>query len=692
MVRARFTRTIFPFFIAVLLVLTAPSLWAQSTKKYWVYFTDKGKSSHLPKTSADIVDKVKDFVGARALARRAKVLSPSQLVDESDLPVAEEYLVAVENAGGILQQKSRWLNAASFFLNEEQRSRVAQFPFVRTIAPVVVVKGRTERQFSIDKSDRDSPKGGDYGASRQQLEMIGVPALHSLGITAYGVRIGMLDSGFRWKTHEALQSRNVIAEYDFISKDSETGNQEGDPAGQDAHGTATMSVLGGYKNGALIGPAYGAEFVLAKTEYIPSETQIEEDNWAAGLEWLEGMGADVVSSSLGYNIFDDGSGYRWENGDFDGRTSVTARAALRAARLGVVLCDAMGNERNGNGTIGTLLTPADADSIISVGAVNFDNQLAGFSSTGPTNDGRIKPDLVAPGVGIYHATTSGASSYSYSQGTSMSTPLAAGCAALLLSLRPELTPIQVRDILRGTALPADSARFPTRPNNFVGWGLVNVLEAALAVGPILSNKPMITVEDSITSLSIFTVSKFGIHPLRVILHIKKPTDRMFSALLMSLDSSVLFPTSGKYTVRIPPEPAGTRLECFITVEDSVGQRYQSPPPSKNTVWQFNYGDTEIHLPPQRPETFTLFQNYPNPFNNGTNILFELRAPTNVEVTIFTLAGQKIRRLFHGNAAIGTTLLQWDGSDERGFPVPSGVYVCRFQSPLGITAKKMLLIR
>jgi len=117
----------------------------------------------------------------------------------------------------------------------------------------------------------------------------------------------------------------------------------------------------------------------------------------------------------------------------------------------------MGNEWNGDGIVGTMTTPADADSVISVGAVNFDGRLAIFSSTGPTNDGRIKPDVVAPGVNIYHARVPGPDTYGYSQGTSLATPLTAGAAALLLSVRPELTPVEVRDALRSTAAPIDTA-------------------------------------------------------------------------------------------------------------------------------------------------------------------------------------------------------------------------------------------
>jgi serine protease AprX len=668
-------------------------LSAQPARKYWVFFSDKGASSRSFKSSAEILENVKEYISDKALQRRAKVLPPTHLVDEADLPVADEYLSTMESIGGVVQQTSRWLNAASFFLTQQQIERGVQLSFVKNIIPVVVLHG-TKEQVVLEKKNARRPfSEKDYGQSRQQLEMIGVPFLHALGITAYGIRIGMLDSGFRWKVHEALRTRNVIAEHDFVSGDGETGNEPSDPAGQDEHGTATLSVVGGYQPGKLFGPAFDAEFVLAKTEYVPvTDYRWEEDNWVAGLEWMEGLGVDVVSSSLGYNTFVDSTSYRWANGDFDGRTAVSSIAAARAAKLGVVVCDAMGNEGNGDGVQGTMLAPADADSIISVGAVNFVGRLPSFSSTGPTNDGRIKPDLVAPGVGIYHASTLSSSSYGFSQGTSMATPLVAGCAALLLSIRPELTPLQVRDILRTTAQPVDTANYPARPNNFVGWGLVNATEAAFSLGPIFSNKPLISVNGTSTSISIYVLSNSGINPARVIFHLKKPSQSSFNELTMRLDSAVQYPTSGKYIVQIPPEPIGTDLECYISVEDSAGQSYQSPPPSKGVLWQFKSGIPVIGLLPERPLFFTLFQNYPNPFNNETKIRFELRISAIIDVTVFNLLGQSIRQLYHGSANVGTTILSWDGNDEKGVPAPSGVYVCRLKSSLGLSAKKMLLLR
>ncbi len=204
------------------------------------------------------------------------------------------------------------------------------------------------------------------------------------------------------------------------------------------------------------------------------EIPYEEDLWVAGLEWEERLGADIVSSSLGYNNW-----YTYAN--MDGQTATTTKAAKVAARKGVLVVNAMGNEGNYQDarthTTGTMIAPADADSIVSVGAVDSGLRIASFSSTGPTADGRVKPEVVAQGVSDY--VVSGTSGYQVGSGTSFSTPLTAGVAALVLSAHPTLTPMQVRDRLTSTAraLYDSSNGIVSQPNNFFGWGILDALKA-----------------------------------------------------------------------------------------------------------------------------------------------------------------------------------------------------------------------
>ena len=473
-------------FVALWLTLLVSALsvsaFAQQTQRYWITLRDRGPHADLSKLSAQALG-----ISDHALWRRAKVLPADKLIDELDLPVHQAYLDHLRASGITIRSTSRWFNAVSAELTPSQQSTVSSLSFVASVGPVAVFI-RREPQIISSGATLSLSKGASttdltYGPSLAQLTNIKVVDVHALGINGAGVIIGMLDDGFNYHTvHPALKNIKVIAEYDFVQRDSNTSIAPAEFAGQGDHGETTLSVLGGFFNGQLIGVAYGASFILAKTEDISSgnsaDFRVEEDNYVAGLEWEERLGAEVVSSSLGYNVFSDGPSYSYQ--DMNGKTATTTKAARIAASKGVLLVTAMGNEGNyqsGMKNTGTLIAPADADSVVSVGAVWSDGSIASFSSTGPTSDGRIKPEVVAQGVSVY--VGSGTGVYRTSDGTSYATPLTAGVAALLLSAYPTWTPMQVRNALMQTAKPLynTSAGMTTRPNNFFGWGMVDALKA-----------------------------------------------------------------------------------------------------------------------------------------------------------------------------------------------------------------------
>jgi hypothetical protein len=403
---------------------------------------------------------------------------------------------------------------------------------------------------------------------------------------------------------------------------------------------------------------------------------------------MENYGADVVSSSLGYDCFDDGFCWTFQHGDFNGRTTVSAQAAVRAARMGVVVSDAAGNAGNGDGVTGTLLTPADADSILTCGAMTFDYQLAYFSSTGPTNDGRIKPDIVAPGVGVYFASTAGG--YDFEQGTSLATPLVGGSAALILSARPELTVMQVIHAIKATADSVDTPPFPPLPNNFFGWGLVNAFHAALNFGPIFSNEPAVISVPSGMQISSKVVSKYGLRPNAVTLYYTASNSSSWNSQPMQLDSSMYFPTSGKYAATLPRMNFGTQVSFYIEAKDSAGNSYQSPAPILKTTWQLTYGTPAVTTPPTAP--FALLQNYPNPIVNSiTQIPFKAAPDARVDISVFDVLGRHIKTLYSGFAASGPNPLTWDGKNERGITVASGAYFARMKSSTQESAVRMMVV-
>ncbi|NMC44811.1 MAG: S8 family serine peptidase [candidate division Zixibacteria bacterium] len=439
--------------------------------KVWVFFTDKNiaDKTAFEKLAASVI------LTDKALARRAKM--GLDRITFGDLPVHDGYIKEVEALGGQVRRISRWLNAASFVLPLGRIDAVNALPFVARIRPVAVYVRPPEPEAELPAPYEPSLLSGEknllnYGASATQLNQIHVPEAHERGYTGAGVLVAMFDTGFR-KDHEsfaaAFSTGRVLAEYDFIFDDFETANEAEDYSSQWNHGTYTWSTLGGAKEGTLYGPAYGASFILAKTEDVRSETAVEEDNWAEAVEWADSIGADVISSSLGYSDW-------YTYADFDGQTAITTIAANLATAYGIVVCNSMGNSGPG---AGTLSAPADAFEILSCGAVSSTGAIASFSSCGPTYDGRMKPEVCAQGVSTYCASSGGTTNYSYVNGTSLSTPLVGGCAAVLLSARPTLTPQQVRQAFMMTGSLAAS------PDNTYGWGILN-LAAALKWGANLT--------------------------------------------------------------------------------------------------------------------------------------------------------------------------------------------------------------
>lgn len=451
-------------------LLAAPAP-ADTAIKAWIYFKDKGSDDPavLKRTALE----TREALSSRAIQRRAKTRGAADPVDFEDLPVFAAYIDAVRPFITNMRTESRWFNAVSVEAAPESLPRIAALDCVRAVD---VVRGfkRNEPPALLETSTAAPaalppsilpPLKTIYGPSYRQIEQIRVRSLHEMGLTGRGVLVCMMDVGFR-KTHEAFRSANIVAERDFVMKDNDVQRDWTNPADySDAHGTATWSLLGGYAPGKIIGPAFGADFLLAKTEDDRSETPIEEDYWAAAIEWAEGYGADVVSSSLGYTDW-----YQFK--DMDGKTAVTTKAANRATALGVVVVNAAGNDRHD--AWGHIIAPADGFDIIAVGAVDANGNLASFSSPGPTADGRIKPEVCAMGVRTIVAASGAATGdayYQWGSGTSYATPLVAGAVALLLEAHPAWTPALVRSAMMNTAHNAST------PNNDYGWGIINAAAA-----------------------------------------------------------------------------------------------------------------------------------------------------------------------------------------------------------------------
>jgi serine protease AprX len=450
----------------------------------WVFFADKG-TTPLGKLSNP-----RSLVSGRSIQRRMLVLPADQLVDETDLPLEERYVDQVSALVMKVRQRSKWLNGISIEATPAQIAQVSRLPFVKEIEPVARFwNKRLETVPSTFIPPVSAPAKAaatdtlDYGTSYTQLKQINVPVVHRTGNSAQGILVGVFDNGFRLLAHEAFDSlrSRIVATYDFV--DQKVDVAPNNPStGFGAHGTMTFSTLAGYHSGKLIGPAYGASFILARTEndssgsagdFYPSE----EDNWIAAVEWAESLGVQVTSTSLGYleHIHLVGSTWQldtattWKWSDMDGKTIPISRAATLAARKGVIVVNSAGNDAAARaGSPNTLIAPADADSIITVGAVYSDGGITYFSSYGPTVDGRVKPDVVAQGYGVRCVDPVDTTQYTYANGTSLSCPLVAGSAALVLKAHPTAKPMEIINALKATANNAAA------PDNHYGWGIIDV--------------------------------------------------------------------------------------------------------------------------------------------------------------------------------------------------------------------------
>jgi len=657
----------------LLIFILLPLFLSYSQTKYLIYFKDKGisKTERIEKSSLQYKTAL-TYLTDKCIERRIKNMGEENFITFEDLPIYEEYVNEFELLNIKIQNKLKWFNAISAYLTAEQLHLIEKMDFVRKTEKVkiLIFSSPSVENKPVFKNSSTSSIN-NYSPSFGQLQLSDVPAVHSKGITGEGILIGVLDTGFDWKNHESLINTNVVAEYDFVFKDSTTANDTNDVGNQHNHGTLVLSIIAGQKDSSLIGAAFGSDFILAKTEDVRSETHVEEDNYAAALEWMEGYGVDVTSSSLGYSIFDP-STFSYTYRDMDGKTTIVTRAAEFSFNRGVVTVTSAGNE--GNSSWFYITAPADGINTLGIGAVDNNNEVAGFSSRGPSFDGRIKPDVAAQGVGVYGASAGIFNGYVYRNGTSVAAPIASGIAALLLSAHPHLLNSQVRNILFETSDNSSS------PNFERGYGLLSALAAV--------QFPNLQETQATFTLHKIIFQPDNIDPPTVALHYSIDGEN-YTGVQMEFD------LNHGYEFELPSFSDGDLINFFFTYQDYNGNSFRDP---VDDAYKFFYGklNVSLNLDLQKEfDDFIVSNPFPNPFYPKTKVFTIVRVKSSgneaLDVIIVDALGQQVKK-FNRITNEGNNDIIWEGDSEIGIPVASGPYYFLVNLNGKIYSRNLILLR
>lgn len=473
--------------ILLFLVVLCSSAFAQSKDvTLIVKFGDKGNAKYK-------LHEPTEYLSARSVERR---LTQNIPIEETDLPVNAEYIQALKEQGADVFYTSKWLNIAIARINNADIASVNKLPFVAETSISTVFPEHKSTKSSkhtqnekfqrlIKKRLKSSSTTNvfDYGMAAHQAQQLRINELHNQGYSGQGMIMAIIDAGFnsadKMDVFDSLYATNrILGTRDFV----EPGNDVYETT-ISGHGTSVLSTIGANLPGAMIGTAPHASFYLLRSEDAAAEYLMEEYFWINAAEYADSVGVDVINTSLGYSTFDN-PGESHTYSDMDGNTTPITIAADLAAKKGILVVNSAGNE--GSNSWQYITAPADGDSVLTVGAVDENGLYAYFSSTGPTADGRIKPDASALGYNATVAYPGGG--IGGGSGTSFSSPIMAGAAACLWQANPTYTNMEILNAIR------QSGNQASNQNNQVGWGVPDfVIANAILVGTIIKPAPEINI-------------------------------------------------------------------------------------------------------------------------------------------------------------------------------------------------------
>ena len=433
--------------------------------KYIIRFKDKTGTSFS-------INNPSQFLSAKSIQRR---LRQNISIDETDLPVSPAYIDSVRLAGAvIILNKSKWLNQVCIQTTDNAAlAKINNFPFVLSSQPLLRPQSISQpfNKFNeeietagLSQPLRASADYYDYGSSSSQIHIHEGEFLHNNGFRGEGMLMAIMDAGFfHYQTitaFDSVRNNNQVAEtYDFVNNEISVDEDH-------IHGMYCFSIIAANWPGQLVGSCPGAKFYLYRTEDASTEYPVEEQNWVAAAERADSIGVDVFSTSLGYNTFSN-SVFDHTYSEMDGNTTIISQANDLAAKKGIISVVAAGND--GSATWHFISTPADADSVVTVGAVNAMGIAAGFSSYGPSSDGQIKPTIASVGAGTAIANTN--NQPQFGNGTSLATPNIAGLITCLWQAFPDFTNMQIIEAVK------KSSSIYANANDRIGYGIPNFHKA-----------------------------------------------------------------------------------------------------------------------------------------------------------------------------------------------------------------------
>jgi hypothetical protein len=430
------------------------SFHGYSQEDAWVYFNDKPNASMQLNTPLN-------FLTQRALDRRT---NQGIALNENDVPIHQPYIDAITTANGItVKAKSKWLNCLHIQGSLDNISALTLLPYVNRVR---FANASLNSKRPISKTSTPVNKQLDvltnfnYGNSNNQVQMLNGHLLHQANYTGTGKVIAVMDSGFINVNSTApfqrlFDNSLILGGYNYVSQNTDVYSLHN-------HGTLTLSCMGGYVNGELVGTAPDAQYYLYVTEDVSQESPVEESYWVAAAEEADRLGVDVISTSLGYYEFDVPT-YGHYYDEFTGDTAFASKGANIAFSKGIIVVASAGNSAGRPEPYNHVGVPAEATNVLAVGAVKSDKTYATFSSIGPSFDGRIKPDVMAQGQASVIANTSG--TIQTASGTSFSCPIISGMIASFWQAIPWATNQQVVDFVKQSA-----DRF-ANPTNQFGFGI-----------------------------------------------------------------------------------------------------------------------------------------------------------------------------------------------------------------------------